>query len=69
MAEDKHAREAIESGRGHRSTNRPSSGEAQADRHPAAGPHAKDELTDYDKTPGTGSLPSKGDREADVGPD
>ncbi|WP_337270003.1 hypothetical protein [Oryzifoliimicrobium ureilyticus] len=27
--------------------------------HPAAGPHAKDHLTDESKTPGTGSLPSK----------
>lgn len=36
---------------------------------PPAGPHAKDRLTDYEKTPGTGALPQKGQKEADVGPD
>lgn len=36
---------------------------------PPAGPHAKESLTDYDKTPGTGALPEKGQPEADVGPD
>jgi hypothetical protein len=36
---------------------------------PPAGPHARDGLTDYDKTPGTGALPEKGQDEADVGPD
>ncbi len=29
--------------------------------HPAAGPHAKDHLTDETKTPGTGSLPENDD--------
>jgi hypothetical protein len=27
--------------------------------HPAAGPHAKEHLTDKSKTPGAGSLPDK----------
>lgn len=34
-----------------------------------AGPHAKDNLTDPAKTPGTGSLAGDGDGETDVGPD
>lgn len=33
---------------------------------PPAGPHANPSLTDYDKTPGAGSLPD--DREKDVSP-
>lgn len=36
---------------------------------PPAGPHAKPELTDYDKTPGTGSLPDDTSGAGDVGPD
>lgn len=36
---------------------------------PPAGPHAKEELIDREKTPGTGALPEKGQQEADVGPD
>lgn len=36
---------------------------------PPAGPHAKEHLTDHEKTPGTGALPEKGQTEADVGPD
>ena len=36
---------------------------------PPAGPHAKEGLTDREKTPGTGALPEKGQPEADVGPD
>jgi hypothetical protein len=36
---------------------------------PPAGPHAKEKLTDREKTPGTGSLPEKNEREVDVGPD
>jgi hypothetical protein len=31
------------------------------ERMPAAGPHARSELTDYDKTPGCGMLPSEED--------
>ncbi|MGV3550262.1 hypothetical protein [Rhizobium sp.] len=40
-----------------------------AEQPPPAGPHAKDSLTDHDKTPGTGALPEKGQSEVDVGPD
>lgn len=36
---------------------------------PPAGPHAKEKLTDREKTPGTGSLPEKNQPEVDVGPD
>lgn len=36
---------------------------------PAAGPHAKESLTDREKTPGTGALPDERQPEADVGPD
>lgn len=36
---------------------------------PPAGPHATPELTDKEKTPGTGSLPDDTDGEGDVGPD
>jgi hypothetical protein len=35
----------------------------------AAGPHAKDRLTNAEKTPGTGSLADEGGDDADVGPD
>jgi hypothetical protein len=38
---------------------------------PPAGPHAKERLTDRDKTPGTGALPDpvqERQPEADVGP-
>lgn len=38
-------------------------------KQPPAGPHAKERLTDHEKTPGTGALPEKGQTEADVGPD
>ena len=33
------------------------------------GPHARADLTDTDKTPGTGSLPDPSKHEADIGPD
>ena len=37
---------------------------------PPAGPHAKEELTDREKTPGTGALPEKDQQlSIDVGPD
>jgi hypothetical protein len=39
------------------------------DKLPPAGPHAQPELTDNEKTPGTGSLPDETDAEGDVGPD
>lgn len=38
----------------------PAKGEAQADM-PVAGPHATPDLTDAEKTPGTGVLPDPGD--------
>jgi hypothetical protein len=59
MAEDKSAQQAVEN------VEKP----AKAQDHPAAGPHAKDDLTDKAKTPGTGALPDEGVKEADVGPD
>ncbi len=40
----------------------------QDNQHPA-GPHARPELTDNEKTPGTGSLADDTDAEGDVGPD
>lgn len=46
----------------------PRSGESQRP-IPPAGPHAREDLTDHEKTPGTGSLPSSGKDESDVGPD
>jgi hypothetical protein len=33
-----------------------------------AGPHAREDLTDYEKTPGTGSLPGGPGHESDIGP-
>ena len=33
------------------------------------GLHAREDLTDHDKTPGTGSLPGRGSEGTDVGPD
>ena len=49
-----------------RKQDRPSDQQKQT---PPAGPHAKESLTDREKTPGTGALPEKGQPEADVGPD
>ena len=43
--------------------------EKEPEKTPPAGPHAKERLTDREKTPGTGALPEKGQPEADVGPD
>ncbi|KAA3498347.1 hypothetical protein DXM27_23700 [Rhizobium rhizogenes] len=42
-------------------------GPSKASEIPPAGPHAKPSLTDYDKTPGAGSLPD-GDNSKDVSP-
>lgn len=52
-------------------TNRkPGSEGNEKDKNTApAGPHAKEDLTDREKTPGTGALPEKRQGEADVGPD
>jgi len=36
---------------------------AKRDKTPAAGPHAKPELTDNSKTPGAGTLPTPGTNE------
>lgn len=58
MNEDKEAQKAVEQGNGAASVDQSM---------PAAGPHARDQLTDHDKTPGTGSLPDKKQGEADVG--
>ncbi|WEJ31939.1 hypothetical protein [Devosia sp. SD17-2] len=41
----------------------------RTEQRPLAGPHARKELTDTDKTPGTGSLPEGSKVESDVGPD
>jgi hypothetical protein len=41
--------------------------ETKPDNQHPAGPHARPDLTDYEKTPGTGSLPDDTDAEADVG--
>ncbi|HEV7433902.1 MAG TPA: hypothetical protein VGO22_03365 [Pseudorhizobium sp.] len=57
---DERAQEAVESTGG-------KSGGGQ-ERNPA-GPHAKDKLTDPEKTPGAGSLPDDQGKEADIGPD
>jgi len=59
MAEDKQAQNAVENG----------GTEAAAKKTPAAGPHARDDLTDKEKTPGTGALPDETAKEADVGSD
>jgi hypothetical protein len=39
------------------------------DKTPPAGPHAREDLVDRQKTPGTGSLPDPEGGDADVGPD
>jgi hypothetical protein len=57
MGEDKSAQEAIEN----------VDTTSKAKDTPAAGPHAKKELTDLDKTPGTGSLPDPETNETDAG--
>lgn len=35
---------------------------------PAEGPHARPDLTDHEKTPGTGSLPDSDTKGVDIGP-
>ena len=44
-----------------RSTSKPEQSQPE-------GPHAREDLMDYDKTPGTGSLPGKPGEESDIGP-
>jgi hypothetical protein len=64
MAEDKNAQEFVERGSGHVAfASQPEAGT------PTGGPHAKEHLTDHDKTPGTGSLPSKDGKDTDAGPE
>jgi hypothetical protein len=59
MAEDKQAQQAVENiDTSTTSTDKP-----------AAGPHAREDLTDRDKTPGTGALPDANGEDADVGSD
>lgn len=57
---DQVAQEAVE--------NRDETKAGGGDRKPA-GPHAREELTDREKTPGAGSLPNEQGPEADVGSD
>ena len=57
MSEDKQAQEMVEKG---------SQGNGGGD-NPAAGPHAKNHLTDHEKTPGTGSLPDPASEDTDAG--
>ncbi|WJH40558.1 hypothetical protein N7E02_08050 [Aliirhizobium terrae] len=64
MANDKSAQETIERGSGDSYRRQRSDGST-----PAGGPHAKEHLTDHDKTPGTGSLPAKGSKDTDAGPE
>lgn len=47
----------------------PANASGAATKQPPAGPHAKERLTDREKTPGTGALPEKNQPEVDVGPD
>jgi hypothetical protein len=59
MSEDKQAQKAIE---------KEEPPEAASELRPPAGPHARDQLTDLEKTPGAGSLPDGGKNgEADPG--
>ena len=43
--------------------------ERKSGRIPPAGPHARPDLTDKEKTPGTGSLPEDSAEDGEVGPD
>lgn len=62
MGEDKQAQQAVENVDGSTAATT-----AATAGKPAAGPHAKEELTDKDKTPGTGSLPDGDGEDADAG--
>ena len=57
MADDKNARDAVEA----------SGNEARATESPPAGPHAKKELTDNSKTPGSGALPDSDEESVEPG--
>ena len=41
----------------------------QTEGNPPAGPHAREDLIDNEKTPGTGALPDPQGGEADIGSD
>ena len=56
MDKDKQAQEAVEE----------TAVKPKASDQPAAGPHAADELTDENKTPGTGLLPEEDDKDVDA---
>jgi hypothetical protein len=49
--------------------NKPDPKGKQSTEMPPAGPHARPDLTDNEKTPGTGSLPDDTGKNGDVGPD
>jgi hypothetical protein len=57
MAEDKQAQQAVEDV----DTSTTSA------KKPAAGPHAREDLTDRNKTPGTGALPEADSKDTDAG--
>ncbi|TDK39152.1 hypothetical protein E2F50_03220 [Rhizobium deserti] len=57
MAEDKQAQQAVEN----IDTSTTSASK------PPAGPHAREDLTDNDKTPGTGALPEANSEDTDAG--
>jgi hypothetical protein len=57
MADDKNARDAVEE----------SGNKARATESPPAGPHAKKELTDNSKTPGSGALPDSDEDSVEPG--
>lgn len=58
MSDDKAAQEAVEQTKQDNGTQGKS---------PAAGPHARENLTDHEKTPGTGSLPDRKSGDIDAG--
>ncbi|MBO9186433.1 hypothetical protein ACQZ4Y_19255 [Rhizobium sp. L80/93] len=58
MTDDQNARDAVEDS-GH--------GKARAADSPAAGPHAKKELTDNSKTPGAGAFPTDDEESVEPG--
>ena len=58
MSDDKTAQEAVEQTKQDKGTQKKS---------PAAGPHARENLTDHEKTPGTGSLPDQKSGDIDAG--
>jgi hypothetical protein len=47
---------------------RPAPGKPASRTMPPEGPHARPDLTDHEKTPGTGSLPDPDTKGIDIGP-